>query len=501
MKILIGGIMQESNTFSPAASSLQYFKDLVYLTGEEVSRMKEVRTEIGGFYRAAAEEGAEVVPTLFTQAVSAGKVERASFDALKRELVDRMAKAASAGPYDGILIAFHGAMVAENADDAEGNILEAIRSAVGSRVPIVISLDMHANVTRRMTDNVNGLIGYKTYPHIDHFDAGYRAGKLLFSILKGDTNPEVTLRKVPMILPAENMQTTGGPMQRLIAEAEAGERRGDSLATSLFPVQPWLDIDELGLAVTVVHDDAERAAREAERLAGIAWVLRHEFDVRLYSVREVVDIALSGGDTGAASGPVVISDSADATGAGSPGDSNAVLKQLLELGVQDRLTCLLSIVDPQAVDEGIKAGIGSRATLRLGYYMEKNFGDPIEVEGIVAKAGIGTFRFGDGFQSNLQGNMGRCIVFQVGRISVLVMENPTFTIDPAMYRCMGLEPADADLVMVKSAAQFRSCYERLSSRMFILDTPGSSTANLRTLDFRKVKRPFYPFDDFFDWKD
>jgi microcystin degradation protein MlrC len=263
-----------------------------------------------------------------------------------------------------------------------------------------------------------------------------------------------------------------------------------------------LDIEELGLAVTVVHEDAARAAREAERLADLAWELRHEFDIKLYSVQEVVDIALNRqtGQAGQMHGPLVVSDSADATGAGSPGDSNAVLKQMLELGVQDRLTCLLCLVDPQAVAQGIEAGIGSHVVLQLGYYMEKNYGQPIAIEGIVTKIGIGTFKFGTGFQANLQGNMGRCIVFEVGLISVLIMENPTFTIDPAMYRCMGLEPSNADLVMVKSAAQFRSCYEHITSQMFILDTPGSSTPNLRTLDFRKVQRPFYPFDDHFVWK-
>ena len=495
MRILIGGIMQESNTFSPATSTMKYFKDLVYLEGEDVRQLIGAKREIGGFFHAAQETGAALVPTLFTQAVSAGRLEAASFHQLKANLIAQI-RAVGEG-MDGMLLVLHGAMTAEDADDAEGEILTAVREVVGPAIPIVITLDSHANVTRKMVSQINGLIGYRTYPHVDYFETGYKAARLLFTLIRERKRMTVALAKVPMIVPAENMQTDSGPMHRLFAEADNGERAGNSIVTSLFPVQPWLDIEELGFAAVVVHEDAAKAQQEADRLARLAWEWRSAFEVKRYTVQEVVSKALEAQSSNKPHEPLIISDSADATGAGSPGDSNAVLKALLELGAQARLNCLLCMVDPGAVAAGIAAGIGSKVTLQVGYYLEKRYGQPIAVEGIVSRIGTGRFTFGTGFQADLQGNMGKCLVLEIGKISLLLMENPTYTVDPAMYRSMGLEPKAADLVLVKSALQFKSCYASVSNRMFILDTPGSSTANLRELTYRNIRRPFYPFDDHF----
>lgn len=493
MNIVIGGLLQESNTFSEARSAVGDFQRYYFRVGEELLQPQKAENELSGFLRAAAEEAGAVtlLPTLFAQAVSSGKVPRETLDALKQMLRERLDRIRAC---DGVLFSLHGAWVAEDNDDADGEIVDLIRERVGPDVPIVITLDSHANVTRKIVDRVDGIVGYRTFPHIDYAERGHSAAKLLYRIVRGEAKPHLAMRKVPMIVPAERHETYRGPMAELWAEALAGERDGRSALTSLFLVQPWLDIAEMGCTVVVMDNDADRAEREAERLAALMWGKRRMFDIKLYQVSDIVRL-LETAET--RNEPVVISDSADSPGAGSAGDSNFVLRELLRLGAERRYRCLLSMVDREAAGAAAEAGEGSSVKLRVGHSLSRSVGQPLEIEGTVVRVGSGKFLFGGGTVANMEANMGRCAVVGIGTISLLLMENPTFTGDPAMYRSVGLEPAEADLVLVKSANQFRAEYERLSGRIYILDTPGASTANLRSLPFRHIPRPMYPFEDDF----
>lgn len=492
MRVIIGGISQESNTFSPSLSTMEDFRNHVFVEGKEIETMI-IANEINGFYQAASEEQIQCIPTVFGQAVSSGVFSKEAFEELKQLITDHFQRAAD---YDGVFFAFHGAMVAEGCDDVEGELIQVIRNVIGNEIPFVISLDSHANVTNRMVEQVNGIVGYQTFPHIDFVSTGYRAGKLLHSILQKELQTRLAMVKIPMIVPAENGQTMRGPLAELWKEAFKGEQVGDSIITSLFPVQPWLDIEELGFSVVVVSNNKQKAQQEAERLAKLAWNIREDFDVQLYSVAEIVEKVLSR----TVEGPIVISDSADSPGAGSTGDSNAVLKQLLDLGVETRLSCIMTMVDPAAVAQAINEGVGKQVELKVGYTIHVNGGQPLLVSGIVKRIGDGKFLFNEGYAKNTEGNMGRCVVLQIGKIAVLLSEKPTFTGDPIMYRTMGLEPLEQDSVLVKSANQFRAQYEKLSEQIYILDTPGSSTAQLLSLPFTNIKMPFYPFDNQFEWQ-
>ncbi|MNH93070.1 hypothetical protein D3C73_456610 [compost metagenome] len=490
MRIIVGGLLQESNTFSAASSTVADFKRHYYVVGDEMNQPLRVDNELTGFYQAAREHKVTLVPTLYTNAVSSGPISRKSLNELILELLERMKQAL---PCDGVLFALHGAWVAEDNDDADGEILNAIREIVGKDVPIVITLDSHANVTRRMIENVNGLVGYRTFPHVDFVETGYKAAHLLFAIVKGEIHPTISLTKIPMILPAENQFTDRGPMAELWLEALKGEEGSSTQVTSLFAVQPWLDVKEMGFSVVVVGENSKHIQAESSRLGELAWLKRKAFDVTLYSVPEIVSKM---GDE-QKNIPIIISDSADSPGAGSPGDSNAVLRQLLEHKVNEKFKCLICMVDAHAARYANEAGPGALVQLKVGYSISTELGKPLEIEGKVTSISNGKFTFGGGHVANLEANMGRSAVVAIGRIRLLLMENPTFTGDPAMYRSMGLEPAEANLVLVKSAAQFRAEYEQLSDQIFILDTPGASTANLKNLPFRNLQRPIYPFDDNF----
>ncbi|MDF2722247.1 MAG: hypothetical protein K0Q59_1922 [Paenibacillus sp.] len=490
MKIIIGGILQETNTFSEASSPISDFEHYYYQIGDELLQGKGAYNQVEGFVKAASDEtDVTLVPTLFTQAVSSGKVPRSTLDHLKHILQKQLDGIASC---DGVLFALHGAWTAEDNDDADTEIIELLRQKVGPDIPIVITLDSHANVTRKMTELVDGIVGYRTFPHIDMFETGERAAKLLFRIVRRQTRAHVRLVKVPMIVPAEMHMTYRGPVHELWQEALEGERRdlGRSV-TSLFLVQPWLDIAEMGCSVVVVGDGMSKAEAEANRLAQLMWDKREAFQVRLYDVPEIIRMLEA--DTGRTE-PYVLSDSADSPGAGSPGDSNFVLRQLLKLNAQERWKCMLTMVDREAARAAAEAGTGATVKLRVGHSVSRSIGEPLDIEGVVAAVGDGKFRFGGGATPNMIGNMGTCAVVQIGTISLLLMENATFTGDPAMYRSVGLEPSAADVVLVKSAAQFRAEYEPLSNHIYILDTPGASTANLHSLPFTQIPRPMYPFD-------
>lgn len=487
MNILVGGILQEGNTFSPLTSTIEDFRQNFFIEGDKLREPSTIHNELLGFQQVIEEQGATLIPTLFASAVSSGGISRSSLDWFKQAVIEWIERAPA---IDGVLFALHGAQIAEGCEDPEGELLIAIREEIGKSIPIVITLDSHANVTQKMVEQINGLVGYRTFPHVDFKETAYRAGQLLFSILRGEVKPHVTLRKVPMILPAENQQTYSGPMAELLEEAAEGERLGQSIVTSLFAVQPWLDIAEMGFSVVVVGEDQVRNEQESSRLAKLAWEKRREFDVSLFTVPQVLAILAEQKHNG----PVIVSDSADSPGAGSPGDSNFVLRELLHHQAEQRWKCLLTMVDAQGVSEAIEAGVGSSISLTLGHSISKDSGTPLKIQGIVQRVGDGKFRFGEGFQANLVGNMGRAVVVQMGGISLLLTERAVFTGDPAMYRSMGLEPTEVDLVMVKSACQFRSSYEKLSEHIYILDTPGASTANLQSLPYVNIARPMYPWD-------
>jgi microcystin degradation protein MlrC len=492
MRVAIGQLMEESNTFVRQRADLAHFRNNQLLCGDEiVTRLRGTRVEVGGFLDALGPAGVEVVPTVAANCVSSGPVPRATFDTLVGDLLGRLA---AGGPVDGVLLALHGSMVLEDESDAEGELLAAVRRQVGPAVPVVATLDLHAHVTPRMVQAADALVGYDTYPHVDLYETGVKAAALLLRALRGEVRPVSLLAKAPMLVPAEGMGTGDEPMVGLMAEAKRLEQRSGMLSVSLFPVQPWLDVPGTGFSVVAVADGAARAAASeaaVRELAWRAWELRRRFEANLLPVDEAIRraLALDGG-------PVILSESADSTGSGSPGDSAALLERLLALGVRER--CLTTVVDPEAVARAIAAGVGVEVTTPVGARLDPRWGRPVEISGRVRVLSDGRFTFSDRKARGTEGAMGRAAVIEVGRIAVLVSERPVFSFDPAFYRSVGLEPADAKIVGVKSPLQFRDGYGAFARAMWVVDTPGPSTASVARLDWQHRSRPLFPFEDDFE---
>jgi len=486
MPVAIAELKQETNTFVPRPTTLADFDAWHHWRGADlVSGLRDTNTEIAGFLDVLESAEVDPVPILATFAMSGGKVVNTAFQALLDELLTGLREHS---PFDGVLLALHGAMVSDGDDDPDGEIIAAVRAAIGSNTPLVVTMDLHANVTRRSVEHADAIVGFRTAPHIDLRETGQRGAEVMVRMLRDGVRPAMAMVKIPMVVPAStHMHHLPGPFQRLLHAAAAAEG-GSLLSASVFTVQPWLDVVEMGFATIAVSDgDVTLAENVAVELAELAWAERDAFmETELVPIAEAIERA------GAIDGPVTLSDLADGTGAGSPGDATAVIAALLAAELRD--PAFVCVRDPGAAEIAIAAGVGAEVALEVGGKLDNVYNVPVTVQGTVTFAGPARFRFsGEGY-TGVEMDMGRCAVIQAREVSLLILGNSVMTVDPAMYRAVGLEPNDAGIVVVKSHGQFRAGYADIARAIILLDSPGMSSDRLESLPFVRIERPLFPFD-------
>ena len=484
MRIGVGYLLQESNTFSPVETHLRDFHPL--FGPALIERWRGTRTEIGAFLDVLEPTEHEVVPLFAGWAMTSGPMSAETFSDLKGRVVSQ---AREDGPFDALLLALHGSLVAVGTDDCDGELLAALREMVGPTAPITLTLDLHANVTAKIASNADPVIGYKTYPHTDMYEAGLTAAEILVRTLRGEVRPTTVMRKLPLLVPAENMQTTGGPMKEVFDTAEAyRSEHPEILSVSVFGVQPWLDIDEMGGAVLAVADaNKESAAECTRRTAQRFWDLREEFEVSLAPPEEAIREALA-----TEGGPVVLADTADSPTSGAPGDSAELLRLLLQQAPET--PALAWVRDPRAVEQAWALRPGDSILVSLGAQFNPQQYQPVPIEGRVRSMSDGRFVFRGEYNHGMVNEMGRTVVLDVGSISVVVSEEAASMIGAEVYRSQGLEPKDHKVVVVKSANSFRSEYGPFMVKAIAVDTPGLSSSNLRSLPYRRLSRPIHPLD-------
>jgi microcystin degradation protein MlrC len=359
---------------------------------------------------------------------------------------------------------------------------------LGPDVAIGVCLDLHANVTPALVEHSDALVGYHTYPHVDQASTGARIADLVMDRLEGRLRPYTALAKRAMLVPAE-AQGAGGPLGTLRAEADRATG-GDVLDISLFPVQPWLDVEGLGFAALVTTDgNAARAQDLAERFAEMAWQARHAFTADLIEPVQALDRVRSSTDRR----PALLSESADSPTAGATGDSPAMVRVLLEHGRD--LRAYATLVDGPAVEACVRAGEGQIVRLMVGCTLDPRFHRPAPLEGRVTRLGADPLRLTGPVFTGMEVSMGRFAVVRAGELSVLLTERPACTFDPETFRHAGLVVEDADLIVVRSATMFRAGFAGVAGDILILDLPGASTPRLDSLDFVRAPRPLYPLED------
>ncbi|MFB6108234.1 MAG: M81 family metallopeptidase [Haloplanus sp.] len=485
--VVIARIKHETNTFSSLETDSAAFADTSFFFGDEiVPEFQDTNTDLGGFLRVADERDWDVVPTVAANATPGGVVTTEAFEAF----VTRLVEAVETTDPDGVLLGLHGAMVTADALDADGAILERVRAAAGD-IPILATLDLHANVSERMAATADGLFGYDTYPHVDIGATGEEAARVLAATFDGDIDPCVVVERAPLLPPLPPLRTEIEPMRSLLADAAADE--SEALPdVSVFGGFAYADVPEAGFSVVGVTD-AARAAEARETCAAIATQAtnrRHEFDRTYTGVAEAAAEAASWTD-GDHDGPLLLADVADNPGGGSAQDGTVLLAALLESDAEG--VVLATIVDPAAVEAAIEAGVGERVTVELGGHVEAN-GDPVSVDARVRLLSDGTYRNRGPMSTGLKVSFGRTAVFEVGGITVVVGSHRQQPYDPEAFRSNGVTPERANVVVLKSTVHFRAGFEPLVEAVREVSAPGLCSPDLSRFEYEHVPRPLYPLD-------
>ena len=490
MRIVVAEIAQETDSFSSLVADRRDFEANGLFFGDEIlERMRGVGP-IGGFLEVVAEqvEAVDLRPIVRAWGSAGGTITAETLDFLTERLLAGLKQSL---PVNAVFLSLHGAAASEKQDDVEGYVLHAVREVVGRDIPIVVALDHHANITRQMAECADLLIGHETQPH-DPPATGRKAARLLFRMLRGEIRPATRWRKIPMITPQDQFLTSAGPMQEWFNLARQMERRSGALAVSPYPMQPWLDVAEGGWSV-VVHTDNDAGLAEtlAAEMANRAWSLREQFWIServapVEAVRQAV---------AADRGLIILSDTGDSVYGGAPGDSTCILKALLE----QQISCLafLPMIDGEALDSAMEAGVGADITVDLGGKLDRVFSQPVRVLGRVAA-------LSRGFTVDLHArgvcDLRRTALLEVGSLRIVLLGHRNFAVNhPVLYTHLGLDIADAKLVVVKTASNFQF-FHRWRNGLIRVDSPGTTQSDLTAFSWKHLPRPTYPLDTIADWR-
>jgi microcystin degradation protein MlrC len=490
MRIAIARFGQETSSFSPVATTLDTFRLYGLYEGQAMLDKAQGVGGVGGFLDAAASAGMDWIPVpLFGGWAGASGIITADTLAFFEEKL--IAGLHAAKPVDAFFFDLHGAGQSEDIADTEGHLLAISREILGDDVPIIAALDHHANVTQLMVDNANGLVGHRTQPH-NPFDTGQLAGQMLFRLLRGDIKPTMAWRKIPMITHQEQFLTSTGPMKAWFDLAREMETRPGVVSASPFPMQPWLDVPEGGwAAVVVTNDDLPLAEKLAAELANKAWAMREAF----WKLDSISPEAAVRAAVAAEKGLVILSDTGDSVFGGASGDSTVILREMLRQQITQ--PALLTLVDPEVVDQAIATGEDSEITVKLGGKLDPNFGEPVEITARVARIGGGRI---EAIVIGLESfDMGRAVLLQTGSIQIVVSEARGIGGNhPIVYRHFGVEPANAKMLVVKTASNWQY-YLDIASTVIRVNTPGATMSNLHEFNWTQLPRPIYPLDELSDW--
>ena len=490
MRIAFIHVMQETDTFNPVPTTLEGFRNVALLEGPSVLERVDPAGPIAGCLEAVRTSGKDVefLPIIRADAQSGGRLTAETLSTLSDRIVGGLHRL---GRLDGVIMFLHGAAAAAGFDDVEGELLAAVRTVIGTRIPLALMLDHHANVTTRMMANTDVLMAFRTQPH-DPFETGRDLTSIALRAFAGEVTPTMVWRKLPMITHQEQFLTASGPMKEWFDHARRLESEGAALTISLFPVQPWLDVEEAGWSIVVVtNDDTAAAERMADELADHAWSMRERF-MKLDNLP--VDRAIAFADD-ASRGAVLLSDTGDSVLGGSTGDSTVILRGLLATKLTHR--ALVPVTDPKVARELEAAEIGATVTVQLGGWAN-SFYAPVPVTAVVKAKRSGSVSLAGLPQGSV--DMGHAVVVEAGNVTVLVTETSGVGgIHPGVYRHLGVEPADYKMIVMKTASNFQYMRE-ITTEFVRVATPGPTQSDVHSLPWSRIPRPMYPLDAVEDWR-
>jgi len=492
MKIVIAQMQHETNTFSPVATPWEAFgNDGPFLGPAAYDAMKGTRLPMAAFIDLAEAAGAQLATPIAAWANPSGPVDGPAYDRICALICDEIAKGC-----DAVFLDLHGAMVvADRTDDGEGTLLEKIR-AVAPSVPIAVSLDLHANLTERMVRNCTAIAGYKTYPHVDQYESGQLAGSIVLRALRGEINPVMAWGNVPLLAQTLRQNTAETPMKECVEAARAAERDG-LLAVTAFGGFQQADIYDAGLsAVAVADGELHRAQQACEAILDVAWRQREAFVYRGEPLEQA--IARAKGMAEQSGGPILLLDHADNCASGANQDTMYVLKEALRQGLTG--IAVGPIRDPEAVAQMVRTGVGARLTLNVGGKMDMpaidRKGEPLELTGVVRAITDGEYTISGPQFHGMRCYMGRTAVLDTGAAQIVVIERNQEPWDRGVFTSVGIDPTQAKFLLLKSRMYFRPVFLPIAKGMVFCDAPGVGTSDWTLFEYKKLRRPIYPLDEF-----
>ena len=481
--IAIGGIMHESNTFCETPTDYAAFSQTIsrYL----LDAWEDTHHEMTGFIQGAAEYNYTVYPTIMASAMPAGPVTDDAFDRLTEILIQHLK---AAPKHEGLLLALHGAMVAESYPDGDGEVLRRLRDAFGRDLPIVVTLDQHTNVSEQMVAESTAIVIYKTTPHIDQRQRGLQAAQLMMRILEDGITPTQALGKPPMILNILYHVTNVEPMRSIMNTAIELEQDPNVLAASVAVGYPYADVHEVGpVSVVVTDNDPQLAQQEADRLSDMLWGIHDQLTLDLPDAAQAVRQAID-----SEKHPVILVEMGDNIGGGSPGDSTFILAELRK---QDASGFVVVVYDPEAVESCIHAGVGGNVSLQVGGKMDNLHGDPVSISGKVRLIHDGQYietqprHGGQRFH-----NQGLTAVVTLGDSLVVLTSRRQTPFSLQQLYSLGIDPTSMRMIVVKAAVAYRAAYEPIAGEIIEVDTPGLTAVNPLHFDYHNARRPLFPLD-------
>jgi len=486
MKIALAGFYHEAHSFIPTRTSLERFREHYFAFGpEEMRKLAGTSTEMAGVFDIASSLGFDLQPIFYAFPLPGGPLTAEAFDFFRAKLVEVLR---SLAPLDGVILNLHGAMIAENALDAEGEFLRAARETIGDEVPIAATLDCHGNVSELMARSADALIPYDTNPHVDCYERGVQAARLLREILDGKVKPVTALAKPPLLLAPQGVNSSLRPFRDVASLAAEWEQRPGVLNVGVLPGYCYSDVPEVGLSIVAITDNDPQLAREiGEAVARKAWELRHEFARKLSSPAEAVREAIQ-----EQRGPVILVDTGDNVGGGSAADGTVLLHELLRQHARD---AVMMIRDPEAVEHCFRIGVGAILTVPVGGKTDNLHGAPVPVSGRVRLLSDGRYiNRGPmhGMNVAVEWQMGRCAVLECDSVTLLLTEHRVMPMNIHQLKSQGIQPEHAKIIVVKAAHSFRPSYEPIAARIIEVDTPGLTTADLSRFPYRNLTRRLFP---------
>jgi microcystin degradation protein MlrC len=486
MLIAVGGFQHETNTFAPQKATFEDFAAPDAWPGLTrgaalFEAVRGINLPAAGFIAAARAAGHRLSPLTWCSATPSAHVTRDAYERICSMLIEDLRNARN---LDAVYLDLHGAMVAEHVDDADGELLKRVRAAVGSDVPVIATLDFHANVSPLMVEQANALVAYRTYPHTDMSTSGARALQVLHDLHASHRGerPRSRLRQLPFLIPLTSQCTLIEPLASVMGEVQQRERP-PLAAINFTPGFPAADVAECGPAVFAHGFDAAELDRSVTHLANAVAQREGEFALEIYSIEAALrEIARTPQDRGR---PIVLADTQDNPGGGGTADTTSLLKALIERRGEHALAGVLC--DPRAAERAHTAGLGAHIDIELGGYSGIADESPIRGRFTVAALGDGRFTATGPFYLGSRMELGPMALLRLGDVHIAVASRKQQAADQAMFRHLGVEPCDFAVLALKSSVHFRADFGTIARRVLVVDAPGANVADPAKLPFKKLR--------------